>query len=181
MAYCTDAFSLPSTVTLPCDTVSCAVKRSRLSSRASGLWPKSDNKVTKRLATILATRLPRPISVSNSALVLLPVKCSSFSQIWACSWSCAGSASMPSARSAWVNSFLPKSCDSECAMVLRWWRIFERARPVRTKPSHAGLGDATADVTTSTMSPLRSSVRRGTCSPLILPAMVRSPTSLCTA
>ena len=63
-------------------------------------------------------------------------------------------------------------------MVLRWWRILERARPVRTKLSQAGLGVAEGAVTTSTTSPFFSSVRSGTCSPLMRAAMVRSPTLL---
>ena len=58
-------------------------------------------------------------------------------------------------------------------MVLRWWRILERARPVRTKPSQAGLGVASEDVTTSTTSPLETSVRSGTEVPLILAAVER--------
>ena len=77
---------------------------------------------------------------------------------------------MPSARSACASSFSPSSCDSACASVLRWWRILERARPVRTKPSQAGLGVETGAVTTSTTSPFFSSVRSGTCSPLMLAA-----------
>ena len=54
----------------------------------------------------------------------------------------------------------------------------ERARPVRTKPSQAGLGRDTGAVMISTTSPLRSSVRSGTCSLLTLAATVWSPTLL---
>ena len=85
---------------------------------------------------------------------------------------------MPSARKAWDSSFSPSSTDSVCAMVLRWWRILERARPVRTKPSHAGLGADTGAVMTSTTSPFLSSVRSGTWSPLMRAAMAWSPTRL---
>ena len=67
--------------------------------------------------------------------------------------------------------------DSSCSMFFRYWRIFERARPVRTEFSQAGFGRALAEVTISTTSPLRNSVRRVTDSPLTLAATVRSPTS----
>ncbi|EWS61925.1 hypothetical protein Y694_00302 [Methylibium sp. T29-B] len=54
----------------------------------------------------------------------------------------------------------------------------ERARPVRTKFNQAGLGRAPGAVTISIASPLRSAVRSGAGSPLILAAMQWSPTSL---
>ena len=53
----------------------------------------------------------------------------------------------------------------------------ERARPVRTKPSQAGLGVDTGAVTTSTTSPFFSSLRSGTWAPLMRAATVWSPTS----
>ena len=53
-----------------------------------------------------------------------------------------------------------------------------RARRCCTKPSQAGFGVDCAAVMTSTTSPFFSSVRSGTCSPLILADTVRSPTSL---
>ena len=62
-------------------------------------------------------------------------------------------------------------------MFFRWWRIFERARPVRTKFSQDGLGLAPGAVMISTTSPLFSSVRRATASPLTLAATQWSPTS----
>ena len=62
----TEEFSLPSSVTAPCDTASCAVKRSRLSISASGFSPRSASSAISRLATMLAMRLPRPMSVSSS-------------------------------------------------------------------------------------------------------------------
>ena len=172
---------LPSTITLPWEIVSCAVKRSRLNNSGSGFWPISESNLAKRLATMLATRLPNPISTCNSSSDLLPVKRSNLSHNTWCWASSAGMFSMPSARSACANSFSPKSFDSVCAIVLRWWRILERARPVRTKPSQAGLGVASGEVTTSTTSPLDTSVRSGTAVPLILAAVAWSPTSLCTA
>ena len=53
----------------------------------------------------------------------------------------------------------------------------ERARPVRTKFSQPGLGRAPGALITSTTSPLRSSVRNATGSPLTLAATQWSPTS----
>jgi len=66
-------------VTAPCDTVSFEMKRSLLNSSASGRSPSSDSMDTSLFATMLAMRLPRPMSVSSSARVRLPVKRSSFS------------------------------------------------------------------------------------------------------
>ncbi len=63
-------------------------------------------------------------------------------------------------------------------MVRRKWRISARARPLRTKPSQAGLGRATGPVTISMTSPLCSSVRSGWASPLMRAAMVLLPTSV---
>src|SRR5437868_3534373 len=60
-------------------------------------------------------------------------------------------------------------------MVRRWWRIAERALPVRTKDSQVGLGREVESVTISTMSPLRSSVRSEAGSLLMLTATVWSP------
>ncbi|MCY1555321.1 hypothetical protein D9M68_919720 [compost metagenome] len=85
---------------------------------------------------------------------------------------------MPSERRAWVSMRSPSSLAFSCATVLRWWRILERARPVFTKDSQAGLGSAASPVTISTTSPLASSVRSGLCSPLILAATARLPTPL---
>ncbi len=56
-----------------------------------------------------------------------------------------------------------------------------RALPVATYASQAGLGLAWQAVTISTRSPLRSSVRSGTSSPLTLAATQRLPMSVCTA
>jgi hypothetical protein len=68
---------------------------------------------------------------------------------------------MFSATSACASSSWPSSTDSFRLMVRRWWRIAERALPVRTKASQVGLGREFGSVTISTMSPLRSSVRSG--------------------
>ena len=180
-AYCTDALALPSTITLPWEMVSCAVNRSRLINKGSAFWPISESNLAKRRATMLATRLPKPMSTNNSSSDLLPVKRSNLSHKICVFASTAGMFSIPSARRACAKSFSPKSFDSVCAMVLRWWRILERARPVRTKPSHAGFGVASGEVTTSTTSPFDTSVRRGTEVPLIFAAVAWSPTSLWTA
>lgn len=51
----------------------------------------------------------------------------------------------------------------------------ERARPVFTKLSQAGLGVEVSEVMICTTSPLLSSVRSGTSSSLILAAVVRCP------
>ena len=130
-----------------------------------------------RLATILAIRLPSPRSVSSSVWFLLPVKRNTLSQKGLLP-SSGGMFSIPSARKACASSLAPSSADSVSCMVLRWWRILERARPVRTKLSQAGLGVDVGAVMTSTTSPFLSAVRKGTCSPLMRAAMVRSPTLL---
>ena len=62
-------------------------------------------------------------------------------------------------------------------MFLRKWRIFERARPVRTIASQAGFGRAVGAVSISTSSPLRNSVRGGTGSPFTRAPTMRLPTS----
>ena len=123
-------------------------------------------------AVLLATLAALPVRER------LPVNLSSLSQMGRVSSLESGSCSNPSARSACVSSFSPRFSDSVCASVLRWLRILERARPVRTKPSHAGLGFAWGVVMISTTSPFLSSVRSGTCSLLILAALVRLPTLL---
>ncbi|MNZ88711.1 hypothetical protein D3C78_1076090 [compost metagenome] len=128
-----------------------------------------------RDATRLAMRRPMPMSVSSSLRLRLPVYCSSCSHSALLASSCGGRLSMPSARRACVSSFSPRSADSLCADVLRWWRILERARAVFTKPSQAGLGVASSAVMISITSPLLSSVRSGTSSLLILAAVVWLP------
>ena len=55
--------------------------------------------------------------------------------------------------------------------------ILLRARPVRTAASQAGLGRAPGAVMISTTSPLRSSVRGVTASPLTLAATMCWPMS----
>ena len=133
----------------------------------------------RRLATIDAILRPRPMSTISSVRVRLPLQrvncCHS-----AAAASSPGSAegnSRPSLRSACVKSRSPSARDSSCSMFFRWWRIFARARPVRTKLSHEGLGRAPGAVVISTTSPLFSSVRSATASPLTLAATQWSPTS----
>ncbi|EWS64320.1 hypothetical protein Y695_02438 [Hydrogenophaga sp. T4] len=52
-----------------------------LISKASGLSPVSASSTASFLPTMLAMRLPMPMSDSSSLRVLLPVKRSSFSQV----------------------------------------------------------------------------------------------------
>ena len=88
-----------------------------------------------------AMRLPRPMSVIRSLRERLPVNRSSLSQMGRVSSLESGVA--PPFRTQRLRQQLsPRFSDSVCASVLRWLRILERARPVRTKPSHAGLGFA---------------------------------------
>ena len=72
-----------------------------------------------RFATMLAMRLPRPMSVSKSERDLLPLKRNIFSHSARSDLLSSGSFSMPSDRIAWVNIFSPNSWDSVNAMVLR--------------------------------------------------------------
>ncbi len=113
-------------------------------------------------ATTAATRRPRPMSARISSCDTL-VSLVSTSQLDA-----GTSVSVNSSwRAACASRRSPSSMASSRFIVRRKWRISERALPVRTKPSQAGLGRPTGPVTISTMSPLRSSVRSGWISPLI--------------
>ena len=165
-------------VRLVCTDGSWAAKRSRVSNKASGFCPQSASSKAKRLPTILATRFPNPRSVSRSCCVLLPVKRSNLSQTVAPVPVLSGKCSIPSARMACAKSRKPRSAASVCASVLRWWRIRERARPVRTKFSQAGLGVASVCVSISTTSPFRISVCNGIGLLLTFAETVWSPTLL---
>jgi hypothetical protein len=90
---------------------------------------------------MLAMRLPRPMSVSSSARLRLPVKRSSFSHSGWCSSSSARAAcSRPSARSACASSFSPRPADSACASVFRCggsWSARGRCARSRARPDWA--------------------------------------------
>ena len=78
---------------------------------------------------------------------------------------------------------LPASIASSRRSLLKYWRIFVRARGLLTKPSQSCVGPAVSDfdVKISITSPLDSVVSSGTSLPLTRAPMQRWPTSVCTA
>ncbi len=161
VASCTAMPSVPRIVTLP------AVFSSSLESLV----------LRRRRATTAGRRLPSPRSASTSCFERAPPSRITRSQL--------ASSISPSALlrvfRAWSSRRSPSPADSSYCMVFRKWRMLERALPVRTYCSQPGLGLAWLAVMISTRSPFRSSLLRGTSSPLTFAATQRLPMSVCTA
>ena len=168
-AYSTELPSLPSKLNTPWLTVSslACVKRAVLISSMSGRRPCSIRRLVSFFAIMLAMRLPKPISLSSSVLVLLPAKRSSLAHTSSSVFSL-GICAKPSARKLCRSSFSPKARDWSSAICFRKFLIFERARPVFTKVSQAGLGLDILAVSISTTSPFCISERSGAGSPLMV-------------
>jgi hypothetical protein len=90
---------------------------------------------------MLAMRLPRPMSVSSRA-VRLPVKRSSFSHRWLGRRRLRGRLFNALGAQRLGQQLLAQFAATPLLQVFRWWRILERARPVRTKFSQPGWAGA---------------------------------------
>ncbi len=139
--------------------------------------PGLDQQSSNFLATIPGNAFAQTRSASMSSVDLLPAKRSTLSQSSCVSASIGGTCATPSARNAW-RSIFAQTARLRVRHGFKWLRMLARARPVCTNDSHAGLGAEEGLVITSTTSPLCTSARSGTVSPLRVAATVVSPTSL---
>ena len=129
-----NAPSLPSSVStaLAHRRLRPALKRARADAAGGrGLWPASVMMAANFLATMLAMRFPMPMSlISSFDLCSIAGEAQELvhigSNVLAFETRRAVRPMPSAAQGLSQHAFRPKSCDSLCAMVLRWWRILER-------------------------------------------------------
>jgi hypothetical protein len=118
-ANCTEAFSLPSSVTAALRNVSCAMKRSRLNSSASGRSPSSESR-TRALGDDAGDALAQADvgqqlgagSVAGEAQQLFPQRLVLFVVL--------RQLAQAFGAQRLRQQLLAQACDSACARVFRW-------------------------------------------------------------